>query len=164
MKKQPLNIAILTVSDTRTPETDKSGDQLQSCAQADGHRVTERKLVKDDMFHIRAVVSAWIHQEDVHAVLITGGTGFAERDVTPEAIEPLLVQKIPGFGELFRQVSYAEIGNSTIQSRALAGISNRTFVVAVPGSTGACATAWNKVLADQLDSNHKPCNFVQQLV
>ncbi|MCX7552486.1 molybdenum cofactor biosynthesis protein B [Marinicella sp. S1101] len=156
-----LNIAILTVSDTRTEETDTSGLTLKNCAEAGGHVVVEKMIVKDDLFHIRAVVSAWIHQADVNVILITGGTGFASRDVTPDAIEPLLVQKIPGFGELFRQVSYDEIGNSTIQSRATAGIANRTFVAALPGSTGACKTAWKNILSDQLDSNHKPCNFVQ---
>ncbi len=164
MTKTALNIAILTVSDTRTEATDTSGSTLKSCAEADGHVIQEKVIVKDDFFHIRAVVSQWIHQSDIHVVLITGGTGFSARDVTPDAIEPLLVQVIPGFGELFRQLSYAEIGTSTIQSRVLAGISNRTFIAAIPGSTGACKTAWTKVLAEQLDSTHKPCNFVGLLV
>ena len=164
MSKTALNIAILTVSDTRTTETDTSGLKLKSCAEADGHQVVEQMIVKDDLFHIRAVVSAWIHNHKVQVVLITGGTGFSARDVTPDAIEPLLVQKIPGFGELFRQVSYAEIGSSTVQSRVLAGIANKTFIAAIPGSTGACNTAWTKLLSEQLDSSHKPCNFVQLLV
>lgn len=164
MIKQALNIAILTVSDTRTAQTDTSGLKLQTLAEADGHVVQEKMIVKDDLFHIRAVVSKWIHLTDINVVLITGGTGFAARDVTPDAIEPLLDQKILGFGELFRQVSYTEIGSSTVQSRSLAGLSNRTMVVAIPGSTGACNTAWTKILSEQLDSTHKPCNFVQLLV
>lgn len=164
MSKITLKIAILTVSDSRTAETDTSGLKLKSAATADGHQVVFHQIIKDDMFHIRAVVSQWIHQADVNVILITGGTGFSTRDVTPDAIEPLLVQKIPGFGELFRQVSYAEIGTSTIQSRVLAGIANRTLVAAIPGSTGACNTAWTKILSEQLDSSHKPCNFVDWLV
>jgi len=163
MSKIALHIAILTVSDTRTTETDTSGLKLKTCAEADGHIVQDQAIVKDDLFHIRAVVSKWIHQADINVVLITGGTGFAQRDVTPDAIEPLLVQKVPGFGELFRQVSYAEIGSSTVQSRSLAGIANRTMVVAIPGSTGACHTAWTKILSEQLDSSHRPCNFVDLL-
>jgi molybdenum cofactor biosynthesis protein B len=164
MKPQALNIAILTVSDTRTPDTDTSGQTLADRVQAAGHQLAERRLVKDDLFHIRAVVADWIHQPGVHVVLITGGTGFAARDVTPDAIGPLLVDEIPGFGELFRQLSHQEVGSSTIQSRALAGLANRTMVVALPGSTGACRTAWDKILKEQLDSTHKPCNFVDQLL
>ena len=163
MSKTALNIAILTVSDSRTTETDTSGLKLASCVSADGHVIQQKLIVKDDLFHIRAVVSRWIHQPDINVILITGGTGFSARDVTPDAIEPLLVQKIPGFGELFRQVSYAEIGSSTIQSRVLAGIANRTLIAAVPGSTGACTTAWKAILSEQLDSTHKPCNFVDLL-
>ncbi|MGJ8662635.1 MAG: molybdenum cofactor biosynthesis protein B [Marinicella sp.] len=163
MSKTVLNIAILTVSDTRTLETDTSGKKLESCAKDDGHHVLFHQIVKDDLFHIRAVVSNWIHHAEINVVLITGGTGFAQRDVTPDAIAPLLIQKIPGFGELFRQVSFEEIGSSTIQSRVLAGISNRTLVAAIPGSTGACQTAWAKILSEQLDSTHKPCNFVELL-
>lgn len=164
MSKTALNIALLTVSDTRTPETDTSGLKLKTCAETDGHRVISQQIVKDDLFHIRAVVSAWIYQSDIQVILITGGTGFSQRDVTTEAIEPLLVQKIPGFGELFRQVSYDEIGSSTVQSRVMAGLTNRTFIAAIPGSTGACNTAWVKILSAQLDSTHKPCNFVDLLM
>ena len=164
MSQQALNIAILTVSDTRTPDTDTSGQTLVDRVQAAGHQLAERRLVKDDLFHIRAIVADWIHQPGVQVVLITGGTGFAARDVTPDAIGPLLVDEIPGFGELFRQLSYQEVGSSTIQSRAVAGLANRTMVVALPGSTGACRTAWDHILKDQLDSTHKPCNFVDQLL
>lgn len=158
-----LHVAILTVSDTRTLETDTSGLTLQQGAEAAGHVVVARELIKDDLFHIRAVVSAWIHAAEVDVVLVTGGTGFAARDVTPDAISPLLIQTIPGFGELFRQLSHGEVGSSTVQSRALAGIANRTFIAAVPGSTGACKTAWEQILREQLDSRHKPCNFVALL-
>jgi len=164
MSQQALNIAILTVSDTRTLDTDTSGQTLVDRVQAAGHRLAEHRLVKDDLFHIRAIVADWIHQPGVQVVLITGGTGFAARDVTPEAIGPLLVDEIPGFGELFRQLSYQEVGSSTIQSRAVAGLANRTMVVALPGSTGACRTAWDHILKEQLDSTHKPCNFVDQLL
>ncbi len=164
MSNTALNIAILTVSDTRTTETDTSGLKLRSCAETDGHQVVFQQLVKDDLFHIRAVVSEWIYQSAIQVILITGGTGFSARDVTPDAIEPLLVQKIPGFGELFRQVSYDEIGTSTTQSRVLAGIANRTFIAAIPGSTGACNTAWTKILSEQLNSTHRPCNFVELLL
>ena len=158
-----LNVAILTVSDTRTLETDTSGLTLQQRAEAAGHGVIDRQLIPDDLFHIRAVVSAWIHQANIDVVLITGGTGFAARDVTPDAVAPLLVQTIPGFGELFRQLSHGEVGSSTVQSRALAGIANHTFIAAIPGSTGACRTAWDQILKEQLDSRHKPCNFVSLL-
>lgn len=163
MNKKALNFALLTVSDTRTEDTDTSGLTLKNQVEADGHMVLERLIVPDDLFQIRAVISQWIFQSDIQVILITGGTGFSARDVTPDAIEPLLVQKIPGFGELFRQVSYEEIGNSTIQSRATAGIANGTFIAALPGSTGACKTAWECVLSDQLNSTHKPCNFVSLL-
>ncbi|WP_223787217.1 molybdenum cofactor biosynthesis protein B [Marinicella meishanensis] len=158
-----LNVAILTVSDTRTLETDTSGMTLQQGAEVAGHVVVARELIPDDLFHIRAVVSGWIHQADIDVVLVTGGTGFAARDVTPDAIAPLLVQHIPGFGELFRQLSHAEVGSSTVQSRALAGIANCTFIAGIPGSTGACRTAWDQILKAQLDNRHKPCNFVAQL-
>lgn len=164
MSQQALNIAILTVSDTRNLDTDTSGQTLVDRLTAAGHQLAERRLVKDDVFHIRAIVADWIYQPGVQVVLITGGTGFAVRDVTPDAIRPLLIDEIPGFGELFRQLSYQEVGSSTIQSRALAGLANRTMVVALPGSTGACRTAWDQILKEQLDSTHKPCNFVDQLL
>ncbi len=163
MSKTVLNIAILTVSDTRTLETDTSGKKLESCAKVDGHHVLFHHIVKDDLFHIRAVVSDWIYQADIQVVLITGGTGFTQRDNTPQAVKPLFVADVPGFGELFRHISYGEIGTSTVQSRALAGISNGTLIACMPGSTNACRTAWEKILKEQLDSTHKPCNFVEHL-
>ncbi|VUD40561.1 Molybdenum cofactor biosynthesis protein B [Thalassocella blandensis] len=159
-----LNIAVLTVSDTRTTENDTSGDCLADALQEAGHTLFTRNLIPDDIYHIRAVVSQWIFQPEIHAVLITGGTGFAGRDSTPEALMPLLDKDIIGFGELFRQISYDDIGTSTIQSRAFAGFANRTLVFCMPGSTNACATAWHKIIASQLDSRTRPCNFVGQLV
>ncbi|HFC30170.1 MAG TPA: molybdenum cofactor biosynthesis protein B [Oceanospirillales bacterium] len=159
----PLNIAVHTVSDTRSEENDTSGHALVERLQAAGHNLADKKITKDDIFHIRAVVSDWIHRNDVNVVLITGGTGFTVRDNTPQAVEPLLVKKVDGFGELFRSISYQEIGTSTVQSRALAGISNGTLVVCMPGSPNACKTAWDKILLEQLDASHRPCNFVEHL-
>lgn len=161
---KPLNIAVHTVSDTRNEENDTSGLALKERLLAAGHNLADKKITRDDIFHIRAVVSDWIHRDDVNVVLITGGTGFTVRDNTPQAVEPILVKRVPGFGELFRQVSYTEIGTSTIQSRALAGISNGTLIVCMPGSPNACKTAWDKILLDQLDASHRPCNFVEHLV
>jgi len=160
MNQQFLTIAVLTVSDTRTLENDTSGDFLESALLEAGHALAHRLLVKDDIYDIRAVVSEWIASHDIHAVFITGGTGFSGRDSTPEAVAPLFDKVVDGFGEVFRQVSHTEIGSSTIQSRALAGLANRTLVACMPGSTGACRTAWEHLLKDQLDSTHKPCNFV----
>ena len=160
----PLNICVLTVSDTRTEENDTSGQKLVDSIKEAGHNLYERNLIKDDVYHIRAVVSQWIHDSKAQVVLITGGTGFAGRDSTPEALTPLLEKSVTGFGELFRQVSFEEIGTSTIQSRAFAGITNKTLVFCVPGSTGACATAWDKIIEAQLDSRTRPCNFVGQLI
>lgn len=157
----PLEIAVLTISDTRTEADDRSGATLADCAGAAGHRVRERRIVRDDRYAIRAVVSAWIAQEGLHVVLTTGGTGFTARDVTPEAVRPLLDREIPGFGELFRQLSHAEIGTSMLQSRVLAGIANRTLVASLPGSPGACRSGWRGILADQLDVRHRPCNLAE---
>ncbi len=159
-----LNIAILTVSDTRTPETDKSGDTLQKGVEEAGHYAHERAIVKDDVYQIRAVLSRWIADSAVHAVLITGGTGFTARDSTPEAVIPLFDKQIEGYGELFRSLSFDEIGTSTIQSRTVAGVANRTVIFCMPGSTGACKTAWNKIICEQLDVRHRPCNFVEMVM
>lgn len=156
-----LNIAVLTVSDTRTEATDKSGKVLAERLQAAGHKLAEKCILKDDPYLIRAKVANWIVDEAVQIVLITGGTGITGRDVTPEAIEPLFDKAIPGFGELFRAISYEEIKTSTIQSRAIAGVSNGTLMFCLPGSTGACMTAWDKILKFQLDASHGPCNFVE---
>lgn len=157
---QPLEIAVLTISDSRTAADDRSGDALQKGLEEAGHRLAARDLVPDDMFRIRAAVSAWIADPAVDCVLTTGGTGLTGRDGTPEAIEPLLVRRIDGFGELFRHYSLAEIGPSTIQSRAFGGVANATLVFGLPGSTGACRTAWNRILRHQLDVRTRPCNFV----
>lgn len=160
---EPLNICVLTVSDTRTPETDTSGQKLQDLLTTAGHRLHDRKLVIDDIYQIRAALSNWIVDTQAQVVLITGGTGFAGRDSTVEAVTPLFDKTVIGFGELFRQLSFEEIGTSTIQSRATAGLANRTLIFCLPGSTGACTTAWKKIIADQLDARHRPCNFVGQL-
>lgn len=155
-----LSIAVLTVSDTRTVENDTSGDYLAQALQAQGHRAAARVIVRDDIYQIRATLSAWIAHVDIDAVLITGGTGFSGRDSTPEAVCPLFDKQIEGFGEVFRALSFTEIGSSTIQSRAVAGFANDTVIFCMPGSTGACKTAWNGIICEQLDSAHRPCNFV----
>ncbi|HBO12305.1 MAG TPA: molybdenum cofactor biosynthesis protein B [Halieaceae bacterium] len=155
-----LAVAVLTVSDTRGPEDDTSGDYLAGAAAEAGHRVVARDLVPDDVYRLRAVLSAWIADPAVEVVLVTGGTGFAGRDSTPEAVSPLFDKHIVGFGEVFRSLSLAEIGSSTVQSRALAGLANGTLLFCMPGSTGACRTAWEGILREQLDSRHRPCNFV----
>lgn len=159
----PLEIAVLTVSDTRTLETDTSGQLLAERLQDAGHRLAARVLLKDDLYRIRAQVATWIAEEQVQVVLITGGTGFTGRDSTPEAVGCLLDKRVDGFGELFRQLSLGDIGSSTIQSRALAGLANGTLVCCLPGSTNACRTAWDGILAEQLDARHRPCNFVPHL-
>ncbi|AGE17094.1 molybdenum cofactor biosynthesis protein B [Serratia marcescens] len=157
------HIAILTVSDSRGAAEDTSGQYLQDAAQEAGHQVVDRAIVKDDIYQIRARVSAWIADDNVQAVLITGGTGFTARDNTPEALLPLFDREVEGFGELFRMVSYEEIGTATIQSRALAGLANRTVIFAMPGSTRACRTAWERIIEEQLDARHRPCNFQPHL-
>ena len=154
-----LQVAVLTVSDTRTPETDTSGAFLADALVDAGHTVSERQLVIDDIYQLRATVSQWIADPAIEVVLVTGGTGFSGRDSTPEALSPLFDKSIDGFGEVFRALSLAEIGSSTVQSRALAGMANGTVIFCMPGSTGACRTAWAGVLKDQLDSTHQPCNF-----
>jgi molybdenum cofactor biosynthesis protein B len=157
---RPLGVAVLTVSDTRTEETDTSGQFLLEALTAAGHRAAARAIVVDDIYQIRAVISGWIADADINAVLVTGGTGFSGRDSTPEAVRPLFDKDIDGFGEVFRALSFAEIGSSTVQSRAVAGLANDTVIFCMPGSTGACKTAWNGLIREQLDSSHRPCNFV----
>ncbi|SDU03388.1 molybdenum cofactor biosynthesis protein B [Halopseudomonas salegens] len=159
----PLQVAILTVSDTRVLETDDSGRTLSECVQSAGHRLIDRQLVPDDIYRLRAQVSQWIADPAVQVILITGGTGFTDRDNTPQAIGPLLDKVMDGFGELFRQLSYQEIGTSTIQSRALAGFANGSLVCCLPGSPGACRTAWDGILHRQLNSTTRPCNAVAHL-
>ena len=158
-----LNIAVLTVSDTRTADTDTSGQFLEDALLEAGHRLADRTIVIDDIYQIRARLSAWIADSTVHAILVTGGTGFSGRDSTPEAVLPLFDKTIEGFVEVFRALSLQEIGSSTVQSRAIAGLANRTAVFCMPGSTGACKTAWSGVIKDQLDAEHRPCNFSKVL-
>jgi molybdenum cofactor biosynthesis protein B len=155
----PLSLSVLTISDTRTPENDTSGDYLALALGQAGHRLHDRRIVRDDRYLIRAIVSAWIAEENVHGILVTGGTGFTGRDSTPEAIRPLLDKEMPGFGEMFRVLSFEEIGTSTLQSRAFAGLANETFVFCLPGSTSACRTAWEKLIRAQLDARTRPCNL-----
>ncbi|QYZ66406.1 MAG: molybdopterin biosynthesis protein B [Gammaproteobacteria bacterium (ex Lamellibrachia satsuma)] len=157
----PLNIAVLTVSDSRTEETDKSGDTLRDRAVEAGHNVVEKVIVPDDVYQMRAIVSRWIADPDVHIVISTGGTGITGRDSTPEALMPLFDKAIEGFGELFRTISLEEIGASAIQSRAISGLANGSLVFCLPGSTGACRTGWDKILLAQLDHRTRPCNFAQ---
>ncbi len=158
-----LNIHVITVSDTRDESSDKSGAYLCEAATQAGHAIVRKDIVKDDVYRIRQVLSDAIADENINVVLLTGGTGFAGRDTTPEAVTPLLDKEITGFGELFRQLSYEEIGTSTIQSRALGGLANNTLIFCLPGSTGACRTAWTRILVEQLDAAHQPCNFTTML-
>jgi molybdenum cofactor biosynthesis protein B len=154
-----LRLCVLTVSDTRTPDNDSSGDFLATALQEAGHRLHERALLPDDRYQLRALVSRWIADGAVDGILATGGTGFTGRDSTPEALLPLLDKQMPGFGELFRALSFEEIGTSTLQSRAFAGLANGTFLFALPGSTSACRTAWDRIIRAQLDSRTRPCNL-----
>ncbi|MCQ8878773.1 molybdenum cofactor biosynthesis protein B [Pseudoalteromonas shioyasakiensis] len=162
--KEALNIAVLTVSDTRTEETDTSGGYLRSALLEAGHVLSDKQIVKDDIYQMRAIVSKWVADNEIHAILVTGGTGFTQRDSTPEALMPLFDKTVDGFGELFRHISYAEIDSSTIQSRAVAGLANNTVIFCMPGSTGACKTAWTKIIQNQLDSSYRPCNFVPHVM
>ncbi len=162
------NIAVLTVSDTRDEETDSSGQFLVDSLCAAGHRLVDKAIVKDDIYKIREVVSRWIAtdaeaQDCVQVVLVTGGTGFSGRDSTPEALLPIFDKQINGYAELFRQLSYEQVGTSTIQSRTVAGIANGTVIFVMPGSNNACKTAWEGIIREQLDSRHRPCNFIEQL-
>lgn len=159
----PLNLCVLTISDTRTPSNDTSGDTLVNLLTEEGHKLYDRALIKDDIYQMRATVSQWIADKQAQVIVMTGGTGFAGRDSTPEAIVPLLDKIIEGYGELFRQLSYADIGTSTIQSRAFAGLANRTLVFALPGSTGACKLGFNEIIKPQINSQTKPCNFYGQI-
>ena len=160
---EPLAVAVLTVSDTRTQKTDTSGDLLVQRLEGEGHTLAARQIVKDDVYQLRKVVSDWIADENIQIILTTGGTGFSGRDSTPEALSILFDKQIEGFGELFRQVSLEDIGSSTIQSRCLAGLANRTVIFCLPGSNNACATGWDRIIQEQLDARHRPCNFVAQV-
>ena len=155
----PLNLCVLTVSDTRSLADDKSGDYLVAALQGAGHHLAERAVLRDDRYQLRANVSRWIADEGVDGVLVTGGTGFTGRDSTPEALLPLLDKQMPGFGELFRALSFEEIGTASLQSRAFAGLANNTFVFCLPGSTSACRTGWEKIIRTQLDARTRPCNL-----
>ena len=158
---QSLQIAVLTVSDTRTVANDTSGDYLSEQLQQAGHRLIARNLIPDDIYQLRAVVSQWIADPSVEIILTTGGTGLTGRDGTPEALVPLFDKTIEGFGELFRYLSFQEIDTSTVQSRAVAGVANGTYLFCLPGSTGACRLGWEKILCSPLDASHRPCNFAE---
>ena len=160
-KGKSVNIVVLTVSDTRTNENDKSGDTLVNRLTEAGHHLVEKRIVKDELPLLKDVLKEWINSSKVDVIIATGGTGVTGRDVTPEAFESLYEKPIPGFGELFRWLSYQNIKTSTIQSRATAGVANGTFLFALPGSTGACKDAWDMIIVHQLDSTHKPCNLVE---
>ena len=155
----PLNLCVLTVSDSRNPGNDTSGDYLATVLMEGGHRLAERALLPDDKYKLREVVSRWIAADHIDGVLVTGGTGFTGRDSTPEALRPLLDKHMDGFGELFRAISFEEIGTAALQSRAFAGLANGTFVFCLPGSTSACRTAWEGILRAQLDARTRPCNL-----
>ena len=155
----PLHLCVLTVSDSRTLAEDRSGDYLAEALGREGHHLHARALLPDDRYRLRAQVSQWIADPAVDGILVTGGTGFTGRDSTPEALLPLLDKRMDGFGELFRAISFEEIGTSTLQSRAFAGLANATFLFALPGSTSACRTGWEKIIAAQLDARTKPCNL-----
>lgn len=154
-----MNLCVLTVSDSRTSANDTSGDYLATALAEGGHRLADRALLPDDKYKLREVVSRWISDDGIDGVLVTGGTGFTGRDSTPEALAPLLDKEMPGFGELFRAISFGEIGTSSLQSRAFAGLANNTFVFCLPGSTSACRTAWESIIRAQLDARTKPCNL-----
>ena len=158
---KPLTIAIMTVSDSRTEANDTSGDTLVKLLTEAGHILVEKRIVADDIYRIRAVLSQWIAADSINAVITTGGTGITGRDSTPEAVKVLLDKEIEGFGEVFRAVSYEEIGTSTIASRALSGVANATYIFCLPGSTGACRTGWGKLISHQLDYRTRPCNLVE---
>ena len=158
---QPINIAVATISDTRTAADDRSGDTLAARIEAAGHMVAARTIVRDEAEAIVSQLTAWIEDPQVDCVITTGGTGVTGRDVTPEAFARICEKEIPGFGELFRMLSYRTIGTSTVQSRACAGVAGGTYLFALPGSTGAVKDGWDGILREQLDSRHRPCNFVE---
>lgn len=158
---KPLNIAVLTVSDTRTAADDTSGDILADRLQAAGHKLADRAIIRDDKAAIRAQVSGWIANSDIDVIISTGGTGLTGRDITPEAIRPLFDKEIEGFSVIFHQVSYESVGLSTLQSRALAGVASGTVIFALPGSNGAVKDGWDKVISHQLDARYRPCNLVE---
>lgn len=158
---KPVRIAVLTVSDTRTRETDTSGDVLEDRIKSAGHEIAGREIVRDDTEQIQSIVSGWIDDAGVDVVITTGGTGLTGRDITPEAIKPLFDKEIEGFSVIFHQVSFQTVGLSTLQSRAVAGLAKDTFIFALPGSNGAVKDGWDKVISYQLDSRHKPCNLVE---
>lgn len=161
---KPANIAVLTVSDTRNESTDTSGKYLADALQSSGHKLMDKQIVIDDVYKIREIISKWVADDNIQVIISTGGTGFTQRDQTVEAIKVLLDRHIEGFGELFRHISYTEIGTSTVQSRAFGGFANGTGIFCLPGSTGACRTGWDKILVEQLDSRHSPCNFMPHVI
>src|SRR5262247_2417070 len=156
-----VRIAVLTVSDTRSPADDKSGDSLAAMIRAAGHELADRAIVKDEAVRIAAKVRDWIADPNIDVVISTGGTGFTGRDVTPEAVKPLFEKEIDGFSTVFHMISFEKVGTSTIQSRACAGLAHGTYIFCLPGSPGACRDAWNGILVHQLDNRHRPCNFVE---
>jgi molybdopterin adenylyltransferase len=160
-ERVPVNIAVMTVSDSRTEADDTSGAALVERLTEAGHNLAEKLILPDDVYRIRAAVSRWIAAPDVFVVISTGGTGLTGRDITPEAVRPLLDKEIDGIGELFRQLSFDEIGTSTIASRALGGVANGTFIFCLPGSTGACRTGWDEIIGPQLDCRTRPCNLIE---
>ena len=160
-KRKSVNITVLTVSDTRTDQNDKSGDTLVKRLTEAGHHLVEKRIVKDELSLLKDVLKEWINSSEVDVIIATGGTGVTGRDVTPEAFQEVFDKEIPGFGELFRMLSYDKIGTSTIQSRATAGVAGGTYIFALPGSPGACRDAWDDILVHQLDYRFKPCNFVE---
>ena len=157
----PVRIAVLTVSDSRSLEDDRSGDTLAARLTDAGHTLADRQIVRDDVEAIRAIVRGWIADPEIDVVISTGGTGFTGRDVTPEALEPLFEKRMDGFSEVFHRISYDKIGTSTIQSRATGGVAGATYIFVLPGSPGACKDAWDAILGPQLDYRHMPCNFVE---
>ncbi|QKJ86459.1 Molybdenum cofactor biosynthesis protein MoaB [Paramixta manurensis] len=157
------SVAVLTVSDSRDASNDTSGDYLREAVTEAGHQVIDHAIVKDNRYRIRAIVSSWIASEDVQVVLVNGGTGFNTKNSTPEALLPLFDREVEGFGELFRMISWEDIGSANMQSRAVAGMANQTLIFAMPGSTSACRSAWERIIADQLDARTRPCNFISHL-